>query len=132
MAFRIMILLLIIVPALEIWGLITVGGWIGPWPTVLLVIATGVVGGYLAKWQGLQTLRLAQIQLRNNELPGEAILDGICILCGGLLLLTPGFFTDIVGFFLLIPYTRGMIKVFIKKNLTRMMQNGTIVWVSRR
>lgn len=132
MALRIIILLLLVVPALEIWGLITVGGWIGPWPTVLLVIATGVVGGYLAKWQGLQALRLAQIQLRNNDLPGEAILDGICILCGGLLLLAPGFFTDVAGLVLLIPFTRGMMKHIIKKNLTRMMQSGTIVWISRR
>ncbi|MDR6226620.1 FxsA family protein [Desmospora profundinema] len=132
MVFRIIILLLIIVPAMEIWGLVTVGSWIGAGPTVLLVIATGLVGGYLAKWQGLQTLRLAQIQLRNNELPGEAILDGICILCGGLLLLTPGFFTDAIGFALLLPYPRGMIKLFMKKTLTRMMQNGTLIWVTRR
>jgi UPF0716 protein FxsA len=131
MLFRLIVFLLIVIPALEIWGLVTIGGWIGAGPTVALVIATGLIGGYLAKWQGLQTLRLAQIQLRNNELPGEAILDGICILSGGLLLLTPGFFTDAIGFALLIPYSRGMIKHVIKKNLTRMMQNGTLIWVTK-
>ncbi|OYD08401.1 FxsA family protein [Paludifilum halophilum] len=130
--FRLIILALILIPALEIWGLVTVGSWIGAWPTVLAVIVTGVVGGYLARWQGLQTIRLAQIQLRNNELPGEALLEGICILSGGLLLLTPGFFTDAFGFLLLIPYTRGMIKLVLKRWLNKMIAEGRVYRVDYR
>ncbi|PTX63229.1 UPF0716 protein FxsA [Melghirimyces profundicolus] len=130
--FRILVLIMILVPALEIWGLVTVGEVIGAWPTVLAVIATGVAGGYLARWQGLQTLRLTQIQLNNGELPGDALLDGICILSGGLLLLTPGFFTDAVGFLLLVPYTRGLVKLFIKRRLTRMIEEGRVFRISRR
>lgn len=129
---RLIILLLIIVPALEIWGLVTVGNLIGAWPTVLLVIATGIAGGTLARREGLSTLRLAQLQLSRGELPGEAMLDGVCILGGGLLLLTPGFFTDIVGIPLLLPYTRGIVKWWVKRQLTRMIGEGRVFWHVRR
>ncbi|GGE17440.1 hypothetical protein GCM10011571_18930 [Marinithermofilum abyssi] len=130
--FRILVLLLILIPALEIWGLVSVGKVIGPVPTVLAVIATGVIGGWLARWQGLNTWRLAQIQLRNGELPGEALLDGVCILSGGLMLLTPGFFTDALGLLLLIPYTRTIVKHFLKKWLTKKVKDGTMIWIHRR
>ncbi|SMO33760.1 FxsA family protein [Melghirimyces algeriensis] len=130
--FRILVLILIVVPALEIWGLVKVGEAIGAWPTALAVIATGVAGGYLARWQGLQTIRLAQVQMSNRELPGEAVLDGICILSGGLLLLTPGFFTDTIGFLLLFPYTRGMIKILLKGLLLRMVDGRIRWWFVRR
>lgn len=130
--FRILILTLIAVPALEIWGFITAGKVIGSWPTVLLVIVTGVAGGYLARWQGLQTLNLARIQLSRGELPGDALLDGVCILAGGLLLLAPGFFTDALGLLLLIPYTRGMVKLLLKRKLAQWMDDGRIHWYLRR
>ncbi|MFC4075761.1 FxsA family protein [Salinithrix halophila] len=130
--FRILILLMILVPALEIWGLVSIGKVIGSWSTVLAVITTGIVGGWLARWQGLQTLNLARVQLNNGELPGDAILDGVCILSGGLLLLTPGFFTDAAGLFLLIPYTRGIVKLFLKRWFTKWIGSGKIVWVGRR
>ncbi|MFD1395490.1 FxsA family protein [Kroppenstedtia eburnea] len=127
-----LILLMIIVPAVEIWGLITAGKWIGATPTVLLVIATGVAGWYLARKQGLQTLRLAQIQLSRGELPGDVLLDGICILAGGLLLVVPGFFTDVLGILLLIPYIRGMAKLLLKRKLLQWMDEGRIHWYIRR
>ncbi|EGK07175.1 FxsA cytoplasmic membrane protein (suppressor of F exclusion of phage T7) [Desmospora sp. 8437] len=130
--FRMLILLMIIVPAVEIWGLITAGKWIGATPTVLLVIATGVAGWYLARKQGLQTLRLAQIQLSRGELPGDVLLDGICILAGGLLLVVPGFFTDVLGILLLIPYIRGMAKLLLKRKLLQWMDEGRIHWYIRR
>lgn len=123
---------MIIVPAVEIWGLITAGKWIGATPTVLLVIATGVAGWYLARKQGLQTLRLAQIQLSRGELPGDVLLDGICILAGGLLLVVPGFFTDVLGILLLIPYIRGMAKLLLKRKLLQWMDEGRIHWYIRR
>lgn len=128
---RVLIFILIVVPIIEIWALLQVGEWIGAWPTVLAVIATGIVGGYLARWQGLQTYRLAQLQMQRGELPGDALLDGICILTGGLLLLTPGFFTDSVGFVLLLPLTRGVVKLWLKRWFNRLIRDGTIITIRR-
>lgn len=129
--FRIILLIVLIVPVIEMWGLITVGGLIGPLPTILCVVATGVIGAYLAKQQGLQTWNLAQIQLRNGELPSGVIVDGICIFAGGLLLLTPGFFTDLIGLLLLIPFTRAIIKIYIMKWFRNKINNGNIIYYKR-
>ncbi|RXT04174.1 FxsA family protein [Ammoniphilus sp. CFH 90114] len=123
---KFLVAILIIVPAIEIWGLITAGQAFGWLPTLALVILTGVLGAWLAKQQGLQIFQLAQAQLQRGELPGEAILDGILIFAGGLVLLTPGFFTDAMGFILLIPATRGMVKVYVKRWLLNNIQNGKI------
>jgi UPF0716 protein FxsA len=123
--------LFISVPILELWGLITVGKWIGLWPTLALVFLTGVVGAWLAKHEGLQTLRLVQLQLSRGELPGQAVLDGICILFGGAVLLTPGFFTDIVGFLLLLPYTRNWFKALLKRTFDRWIQTGKFVVIRK-
>ncbi len=124
--------IIILVPIIELWGLITVGNWIGPFPTILLVIATGVIGGYLARREGLNTYRLAMIQLRNGELPGDTLLDGACILAGGVFLLTPGFFSDILGFVLVFPYTRGIVRLFLKRWLNKKIQSGNFIWYRKR
>jgi len=107
---RLLMLLIIVIPALEIGVFILSGRTIGTIPTILLIILTGVLGAWLAKKQGLETLRNAQQQMQFGQIPGAALIDGICILIGGLLLLTPGFISDIVGFLLLIPITRNKIK----------------------
>lgn len=131
MIFRILILILIIVPIIEIWGLLQVGKWVGAWPTIFAVIATGVIGGYLAKRQGLQILRLAQLQMQQRQIPGEAILDGICILSGGISLLTPGFFTDTLGLILLVPVTRGIVKLWLKRWFNNLIRDGKIITIRR-
>ena len=131
MIFRILILILIIVPIIEIWGLLQVGKWVGAWPTIFAVIATGVIGGYLAKRQGLQILRLAQLQMQQQQIPGEAILDGICILSGGISLLTPGFFTDTLGLILLVPVTRGIVKLWLKRWFNNLIRDGKIITIRR-
>ncbi len=129
---KLFILLLIIVPALEIGVLVLSGNTIGiPW-TILLVIFTGVLGAWLAKKEGLNTIRLAQIQLQQGQIPSGVILDGLCILIGGVVLLTPGFITDAIGFFLLIPSTRGIAKAFLQKLFDRLLQNGSIIFINRR
>lgn len=128
---RTLVLILIIVPALEIWGIVTAGKALGWGMTLLLIIATGVSGAWLARQQGLQVFQLAQMQMQRGELPGEAILDGICIFAGGLVLLTPGFFTDALGFLLLIPYTRGIIKIWLKKWLRKQMDRGNFIFIRR-
>jgi UPF0716 protein FxsA len=116
---RYLFLLIIIVPAAEIGFLLISGQIIGVWPTVLLIILTGVIGSYLAKKQGLATFYQLQRQIQTGQLPGDALLDGVCILVGGTLLLTPGFLSDILGFLLLFPTSR----IFFKKLMNRWIQN---------
>lgn len=132
MILRLLIIVLIAVPIIEIWGLLQVSDWIGAWPTLLAVIATGVIGGYLAKQQGLRTLHLIQLQIQQRQMPGQPLLDGLCILAGGVLLLTPGFFTDALGFVLLIPVTRGIIQLGLKRFFQKHIRSGTIITIFPR
>ncbi|SFI82396.1 FxsA family protein [Thermoflavimicrobium dichotomicum] len=120
--FWIGVFIFILVPIIELWGLISVGQMIGTIPTILLVILTGVLGVYLAKREGFKTIRAAREQIYRGEPPGEAILDGACILVGGVMLLTPGFLTDITGFLLVFPYTRKVIKRLVVKWLQKKME----------
>jgi UPF0716 protein FxsA len=124
---RYILLLLIIVPALEIGLLVLSGQAFGLVPTVLLIITTGILGAYLAKKQGMETLRKAQQDMQYGQLPGDAIIDGLCILVGGVVLLTPGFITDAIGFLLLLPPTRKMFKPFIYKLFKRWINNGNVI-----
>lgn len=124
---RIVIVLFVLVPILELWGLITVGRWIGAWPTILLVIMTGLFGAWFAKKEGLQTIQLARLKLARGEVPGFAIIDGICIFLGGAMLILPGFFTDALGLILLIPYTRNIIKAWLKKKLESWIRSGGFI-----
>ncbi|MDQ0214980.1 UPF0716 protein FxsA [Oikeobacillus pervagus] len=124
---RVLIPLLVIIPALEIGVLLLSGKTIGVWPTVLLIILTGVVGAYLAKRQGMAVIRNARLNFSNGKMPGEALMDGICILIGGILLLTPGFITDLTGFLLLLPFTRTYIKPFMVKKIRKWFDNGNII-----
>ncbi len=130
--FRLLLLLIIVVPALEIAVLILAGNLIGVWQTIFIIIATGVLGAWLAKKEGLQTLRLAQLQTQQGQLPSGVLLDGICILVGGVVLLTPGFITDTIGFFLLIPKTRTIAKALLLKIFNNMIKNGNFIIMNRR
>ncbi len=132
MMFRLLLLLIIIVPAIEITFLILAGKTIGILPTFLLIILTGIMGAWLAKKEGLQVLRLAQLQTQQGQIPSGAILDGICILAGGIFLLAPGFVTDTVGFLLLIPPTRAIAKGFLVTIFTKMIKNGRFIILSRK
>ncbi|MED3549292.1 FxsA family protein [Cytobacillus praedii] len=123
---RYLLLLLIIVPAAEISVLLLSGNLIGFWPTLGVILFTGVLGAYLAKKQGLETIKKVQDQLRYGQMPGEAILEGICILAGGILLLTPGFITDITGLLLLAPPTQSFFKKLILKGFRRWMDRNTV------
>ena len=99
-------LIFLLVPIAEIYLLIQVGQVIGAGWTVLLVVLTAVIGVWLLRIQGLSTLLRAQQRLHDNELPAREILEGMALVVAGALLLTPGFFTDAVGFLLLFPPTR--------------------------
>ena len=97
---------LIIVPVLEISLFIKIGSWIGLWPTVFVVIVTAAGGATMLRIQGLAVLRGAQNSMARNELPLEDVFNGLCLLVAGVLLLTPGFFTDALGFLLFVPVFR--------------------------
>lgn len=128
---KLLLLLLIIVPAMEIGVLILSGNTIGVIPTILLIILTGILGAALAKKEGLNAIRTAQLQASQGQVPGSVLLDGVCILVGGVVLLTPGFITDAMGFLLLIPQTRAIFKGFLQKMFYHMVKNGSAVYVSR-
>ncbi|SDB94584.1 UPF0716 protein FxsA [Pelagirhabdus alkalitolerans] len=125
--FKWIFLLLIIMPALEIGVFIWAGGRIGAWSVIGFIVLTGFVGATLAKQQGVQTLRKAQSDMQYQQLPKEAIFDGICILIGGIVLLTPGFITDAIGFLLLIPFTRTPLKNALKTLIQQMIANQSVM-----
>ena len=104
-------LLFIGLPALEIFLLIKIGGQIGALNTVALIFLTAIIGIYFAKLQGIQTLKSGMVNLYQNKMPVYEIMSGASIAIAALLLIVPGFLTDLIGFLLLIPFTR---KIFFK------------------
>ncbi|WP_170007912.1 FxsA family protein [Bacillus fonticola] len=124
---RVLVPFLIVIPAIEIGLLLLAGNTIGVLPTILLIIATGVAGAYLAKQQGFKMLQQLREEVAYGGMPNEAILDGVCILAGGLLLLTPGFVTDLTGFLLLLPPSRISIKKMLRRMIKRWMDKGNII-----
>ncbi|MDC1128116.1 FxsA family protein [Candidatus Pelagibacter sp.] len=106
------LLSLIIIPIIEIYLFIKIGSQIGAITTILLIFITAIVGVYYAKYEGLNTLKAGFLQLRKNEAPAYEIISGAAIAFAALLLIIPGFATDIFGFLIIFPITR---KFFIKK-----------------
>ena len=102
-------LLFICLPALEIYLLIEVGGQVGAINTVALIFLTAIIGLYFAKHQGLQTLKSGMVNLYQNKIPIYEMMSGASIAVAALLLIVPGFFTDLIGFFLLVPFTRKLL-----------------------
>lgn len=111
--FPILMALFLAIPIIEIFLLIQVGGYIGVLPTIALVVLTAVIGAYLLKSQGTQTYMRFNQSLSEGRVPANEILEGVALLIGGALLLTPGFFTDSIGFFCLLPITRRPVVTFI-------------------
>ena len=108
---NVVLLFIIGIPIIEIYIMIKVGGVIGPLNTVLLIFFTAITGVYFAKMQGLNTIKSGFNQLVKNEIPIYEIISGAALAFAALLLIIPGFLTDIVGFLLIIPITR---KLFIR------------------
>ncbi len=104
------------IPALEIFLLIKIGGEIGALNTVALIFLTAIVGIYFAKLQGIQTLKSGIVNLYQNKMPIYEIITGASIAISALLLIIPGFFTDLIGFILLIPFTRKILFSLTIKN----------------
>jgi UPF0716 protein FxsA len=106
-----------IIPVFEIYLLIEIGSVFGVFTSIALVVFTGFLGAYLARIQGLQTLFRIQESLREGRMPSAELLDALLIGIAGLVLLTPGFLTDTVGFVLLIPSTRNAIKYWLQSKI---------------
>jgi len=124
--FAYLILLFTILPAIELAVLIKVGTHIGVGNTLTIIILTGVIGAYLARMQGFLVLQNIQKSLHRGEMPTEEMLDGVMIFVGGIVLLTPGFITDTLGFLLLIPPTRSLIKYWLKNRFRQSLKDGNI------
>ena len=119
----------IALPALEIFLFIKIGGQIGALNTVALIFLTAIIGVYFAKLQGIQTLKSGMVNLYQNKMPIYEIMSGASIAIAALLLIIPGFFTDLIGFLLLIPFTRRIIFSLVLKNKSQSVakrKGGTI------
>ena len=121
--FPLIVVIFLVVPIIEIYLLIQVGQVIGAGWTIFLVVFTAVIGVWLLRIQGLSTLMRAQQKMQQGELPAREILEGMGLVVAGALLLTPGFFTDTVGFFLLFPPTRIWL---VSRIASRMVVSSTV------
>jgi UPF0716 protein FxsA len=115
------LLVFFLTPIVEMYLLIKVGGYIGAWPTIGLVMLTAVIGVALLRVQGLSTLTRGMGRLEGGELPAREMAEGILLAVAGALLITPGFFTDAAGFALLVPPIRG---AMARRMLARVVMVG--------
>lgn len=107
--FPVLLFLFIVVPIIEIALFVQVGGFLGLWPTIALVLITAIVGASLVRSQGIATLMSVQQRLQQGELPAQQIVEGVMLAVSGVLLLTPGFMTDALGMLVLLPAPRAML-----------------------
>ncbi len=124
------ILLFTIVPLIELYLLIQVGKYLGVLPTIAVVFITGIMGGLLARSQGLSIYRRIQMDLQNGTIPTDSLIDGLFILIAGALLITPGLITDIVGFLVMIPAFRGWLRKRIKERFKHKLEAGQMHFYS--
>lgn len=120
--FGILLMLFVIVPIVELYILVTVGQEIGTLNTVAIVVITGIAGASFARSQGAQIIYKIRSMMSEGQIPGKEILQGVMILAGGIMLLTPGFITDLLGLSLLFPFTRrfymNLTLAYFKKRFT--------------
>jgi UPF0716 protein FxsA len=121
-----LLILFTFIPILEITVLIEAGRQIGVISTISLVILTGIAGAFLARSQGFELLTRIQSDLQAGRVPAEELFDGAMILAGGVVLLTPGFCTDLIGFMLLTPATRCHIKKWLRQWVEKKIARGEI------
>ena len=121
------ILFIIGIPAIEIYLLIKVGGVIGALNTILLIFFTAITGVYFAKLAGLSTLQSGLSQIVKNEIPIYEIISGAALAFAALLLIIPGFLTDIIGFLLIIPITRNFFIKSISSKFKKKENNKDII-----
>lgn len=120
-------LLFIVIPTAELAVLIYAGQIIGLFPTITIILLTGIGGAYLAKTQGTKAWNEFSRRMTVMETPGDALIDGVCIFIGGVLLLVPGFITDIIGLLLMLGFFRTLIRPLIHRWIYKRMKNKTII-----
>lgn len=119
-----LLILFIVVPLIEIALLIKIGKMIGLWPTLFIVIATGFMGAALARFQGFLVMKKIKNELSLGNMPADELIDGLLILIGGIVLLTPGLITDAIGFLMLIPWSRKIFKTWLVNKFRESIQNA--------
>ncbi|MGZ8763872.1 MAG: FxsA family protein [Acidimicrobiia bacterium] len=115
----VIVALLVVVPLAELTVMIAVGQWIGVWEAIALLLAVSLVGAVLVKRQGVGAWRRIRSEVRSGQVPAAAVLDGALVLFAGVLLIIPGFLTDLVGLCLLVPPVRDLIRRFAGRRITR-------------
>lgn len=113
-----------VVPIVELYILIKIGNVLGPLNTVLLLIGTALLGAFLVRLEGVRTFSRMTSTLSQGIVPGEELVDGLLIFGAGVLLITPGIFTDVLALFLLIPFSRNLIKRWLRRRFDRMVSSG--------
>jgi UPF0716 protein FxsA len=121
----VLVLLFVVVPVAEIYLLIQVGQAIGGWWTVLLLLGSGFLGGYLVKREGARAWRALQAALAERRMPARELADGALVLVGGTLLLTPGFITDLAGLACILPVTRPVMRGVLTRIVTRKLAGSS-------
>ena len=121
-------LTIILIPVIEIYLFIKIGSQIGAFSTIFLIFATAIVGVYYAKYEGLNTLKSGFVQISKNETPAYEVVSGAAIAFAAILLIIPGFFTDIIGFLLILPLSRKYIFSKLKNKFkTRSNQKNNFI-----
>lgn len=121
---RILLLLFIVLPIAELYVLLAVGRQIGFWETLAITLIVGALGAALAKREGLRVLRRYQEALGQGRMPEEGVLGGLLLFAGGILMLTPGLITDVIGLLLLFPPTRRVAVALMRRWLARRIRSG--------
>ena len=120
-----LVILLITVPLVELWLIIEIGGLIGVWPTIAILLVDSLLGAILLNRQGRAAWRRFNKALAERRMPHREVLDGVLIVLGGALLLTPGFLTDAIGLALLLPPVRVLVRKMFARRLSRRVSRGS-------
>ncbi len=123
---KLLLFLFTVVPLVELYLLLWVGRLVGFWPTVGIVLATGLLGAALAKHEGVRVLMRWQSALAEGRVPEEGLLDGVLVFVGGLFLITPGVLTDAFGLLMLIPPTRRFMARLLRSRAEKAVRSGTL------
>jgi len=124
MRFSLIPFLLLVVPLAEIAAFVVIGGQIGVWATLGMVLLTAMIGSFLLRWQGVGLFNRINTEMRANRVPGRELVHGVMILVAGVLLLTPGFVTDSLGFLLFVPGVRDLVWRSIKDRIVVQTMSG--------
>jgi UPF0716 protein FxsA len=122
--------LFVVVPFVDLLLLLRIGALIGFWPTVASTVAIGVLGAWLAKREGLRVVRAWRDAMTELRAPSEGVIDGVLVIAGGALLITPGVITDLIGFVLLVPFTRRQVAKLVRRWVDRKIARSELTVMS--